>query len=99
MTYTPTPRPQLEVLSLPKRLFFTGIYTLLDFLRRPSYSIPLLINLTGSVWFFLLLGGAELSLTVPVVNSLALVWTAVGEWGVEKVTGVKGEGFGKGWKA
>jgi hypothetical protein len=25
-------------------------------LRTPAYSIPLVINLTGSIWFFLLVG-------------------------------------------
>ena len=29
-----------------------------DLLRNPRYAIPLLINLSGSVWFFLLIGKA-----------------------------------------
>ncbi len=32
-----------------------------DLLRNPRYAIPLLINLTGSVWFFLLIGQAGAS--------------------------------------
>ncbi len=29
-----------------------------DLLRNPRYAVPLLLNLTGSVWFFLLIGKA-----------------------------------------
>ena len=36
----------------------TGVYTVVDLLRRPGYAVPLLVNLTGSVWFFLLIGKA-----------------------------------------
>ncbi|CAI0654175.1 unnamed protein product, partial [Colletotrichum noveboracense] len=36
------------------------------------------------VWFFLLIGQAELSLTVPIVNTLAFLFTVIGEWWVEK---------------
>lgn len=36
-----------------------GIYrAVLDLLKRPGYLVPLVINLTGSVWFFLLVGKA-----------------------------------------
>lgn len=35
-----------------------GAYTVLDLLRRPGYAVPLLVNVTGSVWFFLLIGKA-----------------------------------------
>ena len=31
---------------------------MLDLLRSPGYAVPLLVNLTGSVWFFLLIGKA-----------------------------------------
>ena len=31
---------------------------MLDLLRSPGYAVPLVINLTGSVWFFLLIGKA-----------------------------------------
>lgn len=38
----------------------------LDLLRSPRYAIPLVVNLTGSVWFFLLVGRAgELGLFFP----------------------------------
>ena len=38
------------------------------------------INLTGSIWFFLLIGQAELSLTVPIINSVAFLFTVLGEY-------------------
>ena len=34
------------------------MFTVLDLLRSPGYAVPLVINLTGSVWFFLLIGKA-----------------------------------------
>lgn len=33
-------------------------YAVFDLLRRPAYAVPLLVNVTGSVWFFLLIGQA-----------------------------------------
>jgi len=33
-------------------------YAVTDLLRRPSYSVPLLLNLSGSLWFFLIVGQA-----------------------------------------
>ncbi|MCJ1471575.1 hypothetical protein MMC13_000215 [Lambiella insularis] len=65
------------------RKVLKGGYTVLDLLRSPRYAVPLLVNLTGSVWFFLLIGKAELSLTVPIVNSLAFLFTVLGEWWAE----------------
>ncbi|KAJ5115106.1 hypothetical protein NUU61_000865 [Penicillium alfredii] len=97
-------------------------WTVVNLLRTPAYSIPLVINLTGSVWFFLLVGkhgmkspklslffgteqfeddkilsinadtwlmtpflaDAELSLTVPLANSSAFLFTVLGEWYVER---------------
>lgn len=38
-------------------------WTVVNLLRTPGYSIPLVINLTGSVWFFLLVGKHGMSLT------------------------------------
>jgi hypothetical protein len=31
-------------------------WTIVNLLRTPAYSVPLVINLTGSIWFFLLVG-------------------------------------------
>jgi Putative transmembrane family 234 len=33
-------------------------FTIIGLLRSPSYAVPLILNLTGSVWFFLLVGKA-----------------------------------------
>jgi len=93
-----------------------------DLLRDWRYAMPLVLNLTGSVWFFLVVGKAgefcvfigwfflclwrfrcleglrfkdwklmlmiwvftELSLTVPITNSLAFLFTVLGEWVVER---------------
>lgn len=41
-----------------KKKFWTLAYAVYDLLKRPAYAIPLVINLTGSVWFFLLIGQA-----------------------------------------
>lgn len=35
-----------------------AFFTVTDLLRSPSYALPLVVNLTGSVWFFLLIGKA-----------------------------------------
>ncbi|KAL2849498.1 hypothetical protein BJY01DRAFT_210719 [Aspergillus pseudoustus] len=59
-------------------------WTVVNLLRTPAYSIPLVVNLTGSIWFFLLVGKHELSLTVPLANSSAFLFTVLGEWYVEK---------------
>ncbi|KAI4212215.1 MAG: hypothetical protein LQ351_005085 [Letrouitia transgressa] len=66
-----------------KKKIVAGFWTVIDLLRSPKYAIPLVINLTGSVWFFLLIGKAELSLTIPITNSLAFLFTVLGEWWAE----------------
>ncbi|PSK42356.1 hypothetical protein B9Z65_4270 [Elsinoe australis] len=63
-----------------KKKFWTLVYAVIDLLRRPAYAIPLVINLTGSIWFFLLIGHAEISLMVPITNSLAFMFTVLGEY-------------------
>ncbi|KAK6865049.1 hypothetical protein PG995_001577 [Apiospora arundinis] len=76
-------REDIKSSGLKSRLY-GGFFAILDLLRNPRYAIPLLINLTGSVWFFLLIGQAELSLTVPIVNTLAFLFTVLGDWWVEQ---------------
>ncbi|MCJ1447953.1 MAG: hypothetical protein MMC23_008465 [Stictis urceolatum] len=85
VSFKATPRPSVKDLrnSWLKRKILGALYAMLDLLRRPNYAIPLVINLTGSVWFFLLIGQAELSLTVPITNSLAFMFTVLGEWWAE----------------
>ncbi|KAJ2899628.1 Transmembrane protein [Zalerion maritima] len=87
-SHNPSPHPTL---SFPRvqnskilKLVLGGLFAVVDLLKNPRYAIPLLLNLTGSVWFFLLIGKAELSLTVPIVNTLAFLFTVIGEWWVEK---------------
>lgn len=105
MNYTPPARPSLTDPNnswLKKKVL--GIwYAVIGVLSRPAYAVPLLLNVTGSVWFFILIGKAgecyfgwlvvqdmfaddvvELSLTVPITNSLAFLFTVLGEWWAEK---------------
>ncbi|KAK5168180.1 uncharacterized protein LTR77_006748 [Saxophila tyrrhenica] len=84
-TPSPPARPALSDPNAPwlKRKVLSGVYAVVDLLRNPKYAIPLLVNVTGSVWFFLLVGEAELSLTVPITNSLAFLFTVLGEWWAE----------------
>ncbi|KIH94491.1 integral membrane protein [Sporothrix brasiliensis 5110] len=85
--HKPPPHPLLEradiQASTVKRRVYGAVFAVVDLLRNPRYAVPLLLNLTGSVWFFLLIGQAELSLTVPIVNTLAFLFTVIGEWWVE----------------
>lgn len=41
-----------------KRKVLGVAYAVLDLLKSPAYAVPLLLNVTGSVWFFLLIGQA-----------------------------------------
>ncbi|KAF7506498.1 hypothetical protein GJ744_011748 [Endocarpon pusillum] len=85
LTYTTPTHPSI---TDPDRSWLTrqlakAFFTILGLLKSPGYAIPLLCNLTGSVWFFLLVGKAELSLTVPITNSLAFLFTVLGDWYVD----------------
>lgn len=85
LNYTPKSRPTVTDPrnSWVKRKMLGVFWAVVDLLSRPAYAIPLLCNVTGSVWFFLLIGQAELSLTVPITNSLAFLFTVLGEWWAE----------------
>ena len=64
VNYTPPSRPSTTdpANSWLKRKVLTAFWAVADLLRRPAYAVPLLVNVTGSVWFFLLIGKAgELS--------------------------------------
>ncbi|XP_071644892.1 transmembrane protein 234 homolog isoform X2 [Temnothorax longispinosus] len=52
-----------------------------------KYLLPFLVNQCGSVLYFLTLQSTDLSLAVPVSNSLTFVFTAITGWflGEEKV--------------
>ncbi|KAK0672448.1 hypothetical protein QBC41DRAFT_313845 [Cercophora samala] len=86
-SHSPPPHPLLESSSVQssvvKRKVLGAFFGVVDLLRNPRYAVPLVLNLTGSVWFFLLIGKAELSLTVPIVNTCAFLFTVLGEWWVE----------------
>ncbi|KND86662.1 Transmembrane protein, partial [Tolypocladium ophioglossoides CBS 100239] len=97
-THRPRAHPLLERpavrASRLRRVVLGACFDVADLLRNPRYAVPLLINLTGSVWFFLLIGRAELSLTVPIVNTLAFLFTVLGEWYVEGKVISKDTGIG-----
>jgi len=63
-THKPRPHPILQTPSVQssaiKGKVYGTFFSLTDILRNPRYAIPLVINLTGSVWFFLLIGKAGL---------------------------------------
>jgi hypothetical protein len=44
---------------------------------RPSYFIPLIINLVGSALYFYSIGDSDIMLAVPITNSLSLLFTTV----------------------
>ncbi|GAM26794.1 hypothetical protein SAMD00019534_099690 [Acytostelium subglobosum LB1] len=57
---------------------------------KPSYVIPMLTNLSGSVVFFYTLSQADISLVVPISNSLTFLFTALmGMMLGEKTLGMK----------
>lgn len=74
----PPPHPLLQReairTSAVRRRLYGAFFSVLDLLRNPRYAAPLLINLTGSVWFFLLIGqaGAYLLLLASLPPPLSL---------------------------
>jgi hypothetical protein len=44
--------------SWVRRQIMGVVYAVVDLLKNPAYAVPLLLNVTGSVWFFLLIGQA-----------------------------------------
>lgn len=60
--HNPQPHPMLDTEAVRSSWFKSRVYGaffgVLDLLRNPRYAVPLLLNLTGSVWFFLLIGKA-----------------------------------------
>ncbi|KAJ9084490.1 hypothetical protein DSO57_1023810 [Entomophthora muscae] len=43
-----------------------------------KYVLPLLLNLSGSMVYYYTLGNSEISLAVPITNSLSLLFTLLG---------------------
>ncbi|KAF7536846.1 hypothetical protein G7Z17_g12974 [Cylindrodendrum hubeiense] len=99
-SHNPPAHPLLESSAVKASWFRTKLYGALfgviDLLRNPRYAIPLVLNLSGSIWFFLLIGQAELSLTVPIVNTMAFLFTVLGEWFVEGKVISRDTGIGMG---
>lgn len=54
-----------NISSWPKRKLLAIWYAVKDLLQNPKYAIPLLLNVTGSVWFFLLIGQAGMYFSFP----------------------------------
>lgn len=61
-THSPPAHPILDSAAVKnswvKSKIYGSFFGVVDLLRNPRYAIPLVINLTGSVWFFLLIGKA-----------------------------------------
>lgn len=53
--------------SWVKSKFYGAVFAVFDLLRNPRYAVPLILNLTGSVWFFLLIGKAGMFLSFSTV--------------------------------
>jgi hypothetical protein len=60
INYTAPARPSLSDPSNSwlKKKVLTIWYAVVGVLSRPAYAVPLLLNVTGSVWFFILIGKA-----------------------------------------
>ena len=57
---------------------------------NPSFTIPFLMNQSGSVLYYLTIASSDISIAVPVINSLTLVVTTImGTLMGEKVLSVK----------
>lgn len=57
-THNPPSHPILLQTTGLKKTIYGAFFGVIDLLKNPRYAVPLLINLTGSVWFFLLIGKA-----------------------------------------
>lgn len=49
-------KPKEKTTSWIKNKIVSVFWTIVNLLRTPAYLIPLLLNLSGSIWFFLLVG-------------------------------------------
>ncbi|KAK3927808.1 Transmembrane protein 234-like protein [Frankliniella fusca] len=53
------------------------VYSLL---KNWKYMVPFLLNQSGSIVYFVTLQNTEMSLAVPIANSLTFVFTAISGW-------------------
>lgn len=60
VNYTPPTNPSITDPSRSwlSRQIAKAFFTVIGLVRKPAYAIPLVANLTGSIWFFLLVGQA-----------------------------------------
>jgi hypothetical protein len=60
ITYQTPSNPSITDLNKPRllRQIAKIFFSIIGLLRSPRYAIPLVLNLTGSIWFFLLVGKA-----------------------------------------
>lgn len=60
VSYTPPTNPSITDTSRSwvSRQILKAFWTVVGLVRKPGYAIPLVVNLTGSIWFFLLVGQA-----------------------------------------
>lgn len=64
---------------------------IVQLLCRWQYLLPLIINLSGSIVWYALIGDMQLSRVVPIVNSLAFVFQLICAYIMgEKTGGIKG---------
>ncbi|KAI9226932.1 MAG: transmembrane protein [Piptocephalis tieghemiana] len=54
---------------------------------RWQYVLPLALNLSGSIVYYYTLGKSELSLAVPIANSLTFLLTTLTAWALGEETG------------
>jgi hypothetical protein len=68
-THKPPPHPILDSPAVKaswlRSRLYGALFGVLDLLRNPRYATPLLLNVTGSVWFFLLIGQAGMLFPFP----------------------------------
>ena len=50
--------PKSSRINWLKYRILKAAWTIIDLLKSPAYALPLLLNVTGSIWFFLLIGQA-----------------------------------------
>ncbi|GFP52670.1 transmembrane protein 234 homolog [Trichoderma asperellum] len=61
-------RPAVQA-SWLRHTLYGAFFAVVDLLRNPRYAVPLVLNLTGSVWFFLLIGKADPPSSSPPIHT------------------------------
>lgn len=78
-SHSPPAHPSLEEPrvrdSWLRSKVYGAFFAVVDLLRNPRYAVPLLLNLTGSVWFFLLIGQAGKFVRRPCGSVALWGWT------------------------